>query len=310
MIITPGFVGIDVSKHHLDVFDSTHGRYERLPNSREALAPLLARWKRAGAFVLFEATGHYDRALQRSLGEAGIRFARVNPARAREFARAAGILAKTDRIDARMLAAMAQCLSPKPSPAADDEREALALLHKRRDQLVHIRQQERTRRTECSDLALRADIEQHLQWLDTRIAQKDEQIRDLIARCERLRRLAGLLRSVPGIGPVAASTLLALMPELGALQAKQVAAMAGLAPLNIDSGQFRGARRITGGRKRVRDALYMAAVAAARSHARFNTFYRRLRDAGKPAKVALIAVARKLLITANAILRDNVAFQD
>lgn len=309
MIITSGFVGIDVSKHYLDVFDSTHGGIERLPNNEEALAPFLTRWKQVSAFVLFEATGHYDLTLRRTLTDVGILFARVNPARAREFARAAGILAKTDRIDARMLAAMAQCLAPEPSPATDSEREALALLHKRRDQLVHMRQQERTRHSECSDLGLCADIEQHLQWLDARIAQRDEQIRHLIARCERLRHLARLLRSVPGIGPVAAATLLALMPELGSLQPKQVAAMAGLAPFNVDSGQFRGQRRIRAGRKRVRDALYMAAVAAARCNPRFNTFYRRLREAGKPAKVALIAVARKLVVTANAILRDNVAFQ-
>lgn len=309
MIITSGFVGIDVSKHHLDVFDSTSGNIERFPNSQGALARLLARWKQAGAFVLFEATGRYDLTLRRALGEAGIRFARVNPARARAFARAAGTLAKTDRIDARMLASMAQCLSPEPSPVADGERETMALLHKRRDQLVHMRQQERTRHTECSDPALCADIEQHLQWLDTGIAQRDEQIRQLIARCERLRHLARLLRSVPGIGPVAATTLLALMPELGSLQPKQIAAIAGLAPFNVDSGQFRGLRRIRGGRKRVRDALYMAAIAAARCSPWFNAFYRRLRNAGKPAKVAIIAVARKLAVTANAILRDNVAFQ-
>jgi transposase len=309
MIIAPGFIGIDVSKHHLDVFDSTCGRSERQPNSHDALAPLLASWKQAGAFVLFEATGHYDGTLRLALAGAGIRFARVNPARAREFARAAGILAKTDRIDARMLAAMAQCLAPEPSLPVDEQREALTALHKRRDQLVHMRQQERTRHSECSDAASRADIEQHLQWLDADIARKDEQIRDLIGRCERLRRLAGLLRSIPGVGPVAAATLLALMPELGSLRPKQIAAMAGLAPLNVDSGQFRGLRRIAGGRKRVRNALYMAAVAAARCNPRFSTFYRRLREAGKPAKVAIIAVARKLLVTANAILRDNVAFK-
>lgn len=309
MIIAPGFIGIDVSKHHLDVFDSTDGRTARLANTAEALAPLLRTWKDTEVFVLFEATGRYDLVLRGCLAAAGIRFARVNPARAREFARAAGALAKTDKIDARMLAVMAQCLAPAPSPTADEERDTLALAHKRRDQLVHIRQQERTRRSECGDPALRADIEQHLRWLDARVAQWDEQIRHLIARSERLARLARMLRSVPGIGPVAAATLIALMPELGSLQPKQVAAMAGLAPFNVDSGQFRGVRRIRGGRKRVRDALYMAAVAAARSHPRFTRFYRRLRDAGKPAKVAIIAVARKLIVTANAILRDNVAFQ-
>lgn len=309
MIIAPGFIGIDVSKHHLDVFDSAQDAGERLLNSQEALAPLLVRWKQADSFVLFEATGHYDRILRRSLAEAGIRFARVNPARARQFARAAGTLAKTDKIDARILATMAQCLGPEPAPATDSERDALALAHKRRDQLVHMRQQERTRRTECDDGALRADIEQHLQWLDTRIAQWDEQIRLLLSRSQRLAHRARLLRSVPGIGPVAATTLIALMPELGSLQAKQAAAMAGLAPFNVDSGQHRGVRRIGAGRKRVRDALYMAAVAAARAHPRFKVFYRRLRETGKPAKVAIIALARKLLVTANAILRDNVAFQ-
>jgi len=309
MIINPGFVGIDVCKLHLDVFDSANGRSERLVNTQEALAPLLARWQEAGVFVLFEATGRYDAALRGSLAAAGISFARINPARAREFARATGTLAKTDKIDARMLAAMAQCLAPEPSPASDREREALTLAHKRRDQLVHMRQQERTRRSECSDPALRADIELHLQWLDARIAQWDEQIRRLLACSEQLAGLAHRLRSIPGIGPVAATTLIALMPELGSLQPKKVAALAGLAPFNVDSGQFRGVRKIKAGRKRIRDALYMAAIAAARSHPRFKTFYRRLRDAGKPAKLAIIAVARKLLVTANAILRDNVAFQ-
>lgn len=280
-----------------------------MANTAEALACLVTRWKGCGAFVVFEATGHYDARLRRALTAEGIAFARVNPARARDFARAAGFLAKTDRIDARMLAAMAQSLSPARAAATDRAREELALAHKRRDQLVHTRQQERTRRTECHDAALLADIEAHLQWLDARITQWDEEIRRLLAQSERLNQIAKLLRSIPGIGPVAATTLIALMPELGLLQPKQVTAIAGLAPFNVDSGQFRGLRRIKGGRKRVRDALYMAAVAAARSHGRFRSVYQRLRAAGKPAKVALIAIARKLLVTANAILRDKTAFQ-
>jgi transposase len=267
------------------------------------------RWKRAGAFVVFEATGHYDAALRGALSEAGIAFARVNPARARDFARASGVLAKTDAVDARMLAAMAQSLTPAAAPAPAREREQLALAHKRRDQLVHQRQQERTRRTECHDAGLRLDIEAHLEWLDARIAQWDRTIRCLLGQCEPLARTARLLRSIPGIGPVAATTLIALMPELGALQPKAAAAMAGLAPFNADSGKCRGTRRIRGGRKRVHDALYMAALAAARSHHRFNDIFRRLRAAGKPPKVALIAIARKLLLIANALVRDKTAFQ-
>jgi len=309
MIITPGFIGIDVSKHHLDVFEGGSSRSERLANTEEGLAVLMARWKGSGAFVVFEATGHYDIRLRRALAAADVAFARVNPARARDFARAAGVLAKTDMIDARMLAAMAQYLSPARATDGDSDREALSLAHKRRDQLVHARQQERTRRSECSEAAILADIEAHLEWLDVRIAQWDEEIRRLLAQSERLNHIARLLRSIPGIGPVAATTLIALMPELGSLQPKKITAIAGLAPFNVDSGQFRGLRRIKGGRKRVRDALYMAAVAAARSHDRFRTMYLRLRAAGKPAKVALIAIARKLLITANAVLRDKTAFQ-
>jgi len=309
MIITRGFIGIDVSKHELDIFEGGSNRSYRIANAKDALSSLAVQWKADGAFVVFEATGRYDILLRRTLAAAGIAFARVNPARARDFARAAGFLAKTDRIDARMLAAMAQALSPAPAAEPDGDLEALTLAHKRRDQLVHMRQQERTRRTECDDAVLTSDIEAHLRWLDTRIAQWDEEIRSLLARSQRLSRIARLLRSIPGIGPVAATTLIALMPELGIQQPKQITAMAGLAPFNVDSGQFRGLRRIKGGRKRVRDALYMAAVAAARSHERFRSMYQRLRIRGKPAKVALIAIARKLLVTANAVLRDKTAFQ-
>lgn len=309
MIIARGVIGIDVSKHYLDVFEGGTGRAERVANSEESLAVVTARWKDRGVFVLFEATGHYDMLLRRALSAAHIAFARVNPARARDFARAAGILAKTDKIDARMLAAMAQTLSPACARENDQAREVLALAHKRRDQLVRMRQQERTRRSECSDATILADIACHLEWLDAQIARWDEEIRRLLAQSEQLDRNARLLRSVPGVGPVAATTLIALMPELGALPPKKIAALAGLVPFNADSGQFKGVRRIKAGRKRVRNALYMAAIAAARSHAHFRSIYQRMRAAGKPAKVALIAIARKLLVIANAILRDNVAFQ-
>lgn len=305
MMIHPGFVGIDVSKHHLDIFAG--GRTERIANDADSVAALLGRWRES--FVLFEATGRYDRCLRQALAAAGIAFARVNPARARDFARATGHLAKTDAIDARCLAAMAQSLSVARGRDADPEREALARAHKRRDQLVHMRQQERTRRTECDQAELRADIEAHLQWLDARIACWEAEIDRLVAQSAELRQSAGRLRSIPGIGPVAATTLLALVPELGALSPKKIAALAGLAPFNLDSGLFRGRRRIKGGRKRVRDALYMAAVAAIRHNPRITPLYRRLRQAGKPAKLALIAVARKLLIIANAIIRDQTRFK-
>ncbi len=305
MIIHPGFVGIDVSKQYLDIFED--GRTERLPNTTQSIADHAVRWR--GRFVLFEATGRYDRHLRQALEAADIAFARVNPARARDFARATGRLAKTDRIDARMLAAMAQSLGLARKGASDPEREALARAHKRRDQLVHMRQQERTRLTECDEPALRADLVAHTQWLDVQIARWDAEIERLLAQSASLAQDARRLRSIAGIGPVASTTLLALVPELGSLSPKKIAALAGLAPFNADSGQFRGLRRIRGGRKRVRDALYMAAVSAARYNLRLKPLYRRLRSAGKPAKVALIAVARKLLIIANALMRDKTTFK-
>lgn len=309
MNIAPGFTGIDVAKHHLDVFDATPGTSDQIANTDEALAPLIARWREQGSFVVFEATGRYDTRLRKALAAAGIAFARVNPARARDFARAAGFLAKTDRIDARMLAALGQCLNPPRQTEEDAERTDLAQAHKRRDQLVHARQKERTRRTECDDAALCADIEAHIVWLDDRIRLWDAEIARQIARSASLAQAARRLRSIPGIGPVAATTLLALMPELGRRSPKTIAAIAGLAPFTVASGQFRGASRIQGGRKRVRDALYMAAVSAARSSPRFAAFYQALRQAGKPAKLALIALARKLITVANAVLRDDAAFQ-
>jgi transposase len=275
-MIHPGFVGIDVSKHSLDVF--AEGRTERFANTAESLTKLVGCWR--GRFVLFEATGRYDACLRRALEEAGIAFARVNPARARDFARATGRLAKTDAIDARMLALMAQSVVVARERASDIEREALARAHKRRDQLVHMRQQERTRLSECDDAELRADIAAHLQWLDAQVARWDAEIRRLLAQSQALAQDARRLRSIVGIGPVAAATLIALVPELGSLSPKQIAALAGLAPFNVDSGQFRGQRRIKGGRKRVRDALYMAAIAASRYSPTLKSFYKRLRASG------------------------------
>lgn len=211
MIIHPGVMGIDISKSSLDIFDPASG-HERIANTASAIEALVRRCAEHGIFVLFEATGRYDALLRRSLAAAGVACARVNPARARDFARAAGFLAKTDAVDARMLAAMAQCLRPG-GHAVPAERERLALLHKRRDQLVATRQQERTRRTECSDPEIAADLDRHLRWLDTDIAHVENRIGALLADDQELARLQLLLRSAPGVGPVTATTLMALLPE-------------------------------------------------------------------------------------------------
>jgi transposase len=308
MTISPGFVGIDVSKSILDIFDATLGRHERIANASEPIAALAERWRGKTVFVVFEATGLYDRLLQMALHGAGIAFARVNPQRARDFARAAGFLAKTDAVDARMLAMMAERMRPRADFPAPPERERLRMLHRRRDQLVHTRQQERTRFSEASEAEERDDLGDHIAFLSARIKELELRIRRLIASVETLKRAAAQLRNAPGIGPVAATTLLALMPELGSRSPKAIAALAGLAPLNRDSGTVRGKRTIAGGRKRVRDALYMAALAAVRSSAHFRATYDRLLAAGKAKKLALIAVARKLLIALNAMVRDNKNF--
>lgn len=310
MSIHPGVMGIDISKGFLDIFDAEQDSLRRVPNAAADVADLAQRCCERGLFVLFEATGHYDALLRLALSEAGVAFARVNPARARDFAKAAGYLAKTDAVDARMLAAMARCLQPEAREQPSQNREQLARWHKRRDQLVAMRQQERTRRADCADPDIAADLDRHLVGLDDAIRQVDRRIRDLLAQDDETAHLQGLLRTAPGIGPVAATTLIALLPELGQRSPKSIAALAGLAPFNRDSGAFRGKRKIHGGRKRVRDALYMAALAASRSNTSFGKTYRALRQAGKAAKLALIAIARKLLVTLNAIVRDNRPFQN
>lgn len=309
MKIHPGFVGIDISKDWLDLFDGSIGRPERIPNTDDAVAARLEGWRSQGAFVLFEATAPYDRPLRRALVEAGVAHARPNPARVRAFARALGTLAKTDAVDARVHAAMAQALRPDAEEPDDPEREALASLHRRRDDLVAMRAEERNRRQGADRPDSLDSIERHIAWLDHEIDILEARIRNAIETSARLAGAARLLRSIPGIGPVAATTLLALMPELGRRNPKAIAALAALAPLNHDSGQRRGQRAIRGGRRRVRQALYMAAVSAARASGRFAQTYQTQRQSRKPAKLALIAVARKILVTVNAMLRDNTAFQ-
>jgi transposase len=307
MIISHRYVGIDVSKHHLDIFDEAVGASERIANAPQAITELVARW-RCDALVAFEATGVYDLELREALRRAGIRFARINPARARDFARASGQLAKTDPIDARMLAAFARAMQPATEQVSTAARNALARLAKRRDQLVLMRAQEKNRRSEAEDRTMAERIARLIEVLDHEIAEIEAEISALIKAEPELSDDAQLIRSLPGVGPVACMQLIAQMPELGHVGPKQVAALAGLAPFNVDSGTYRGKRKIGGGRKRVRDALYMAALNAARRADHFKAFYARLRNAGKPAKLALIAVARKLLTILNAMMRDRKAY--
>lgn len=307
MTIAPVYIGIDVSKDKLDIFDPQAGS-ATISNTLEASRELCARLALSPHFVVLEATGAYDGRLRRALEEAGVPYARINPERARDFARALGFKAKTDRIDARMLALFGKRLQPPQREPINSEREAVALLHRRRDQLVCMRVQERNRRSEMDEPGLREDIERHLAWLDAEIDAIAERIAAAIRASEDLDGKERLLRSMPGVGPVVAATLISLMPELGAASARKVAALAGLAPFAVESGRFKGQRSIRGGRKEVRDKLYMAAVAAARSKSALGDSFRAMRAKGKLAKVALIALARKMLTILNALIRDNVEY--
>ena len=305
MIISPSCVGIDVSKRMLDIFDDAIGTAERIANAPQAITEQVARWRCGNVLVVFEATGVYDRELAKALHQAGVRFARINPARARDFARAHGRLAKTDEIDARMLACFARTMAPAADQPPEPERNTLAQLAKRRDQLVQMRAQEKNRRSEAYDRTMKESIARVIDCFDEEVEAIEAAIKALIKSKPEISEQARLMQSAPGVGPVACMQLIAQMPELGQVGPKQVAALAGLAPLNVDSGTYRGKRAIGGGRKRVRDALYMAALNAVRRDGPFRSFYQKLRTAGKPAKLALIAVARKLLTTLNAMLRDR-----
>lgn len=306
MILHQTYIGCDISKHHLDIFDPRTG-HVRVANTDDAITQWLGQLDPACTLAVFEATGRYDQTLRRHLISHAIGYARLNPVRTRRFAEATGQLAKTDRLDAAMLADLGKRLQPPVSAPDDPERVRLGDLVRRRGQLVDMRAAEKVRRNEAGawgeDIA--ACLNAHIAWLDAAIAALDKAIASLVASRPALKAAAGLMRTAPGIGQVTATTLMALMPELGRRAPGQIAALAGLAPLNADSGSLRGVRRIQGGRRQVRKALYMAAVTAARSNTRFKAFYQRLINAGKAAKTALIAVARKLLITLNAMLRDQ-----
>lgn len=309
MTIASSWIGIDVSKGWLDIADPACGKAERLDNKSSSLAEWASSLAGRDVIVIFEATGHYDSALRNALIAAGIGYARVNPQQARDFARARGRLAKTDRLDAAVLAEMGRALRLCPDLPPDPAREKLALLGKRRDQLVAMRQQERTRLSETADAETARDIEEHIAWLSHAIHRAEAIIRDLIKADAALAEADTLMRSMPGVGPVTAATLLALMPELGRRRHKALAMLAGLAPVNADSGLKRGQRAIRGGRRRVRQALYMAAVSTLRNGSPMLAFYRKLRDAGKPPKVAIIALARKILVSLNAMIRNQTPFR-
>jgi transposase len=273
-----------------------------------ALCEALAGEAAPPTLVVLEATGGLQERAAAALVAAGLHVAVVNPRQVRDFARATGRLAKTDRLDAAMIAAFAEAVKPQPRPLPDAQRQGLIDLVSRRRQLVEMRAAEKIRRSQMP-AALRPTLEAHLSFLDKAIAELDRDIGTTLRASPAWQVEDQRLASVPGVGPVARATLLAKLPELGALTRRQIAALVGLAPMNRDSGQFRGRRSIRGGRAEVRTVLYMATVAATRCNPVIRAFHRRLKHAGKPPKVALTACMRKLLTILNAMVRANTTWR-
>ncbi|QYZ71882.1 IS110 family transposase [Neotabrizicola shimadae] len=296
-------IGVDIAKDWIDVFHLSTGHRERIATTKQALARFA---KTAGdALVVLEASGGYERPVTEALAKADVDFARVNPRQAREFARAKGRLAKTDRVDAEVLAQMGKALELAPTPPADPDRQRLADLVARREVLVGMIRAEKNRAGTTRDTWLSREIALSVRVLQDHLSAVEEQIAVLVETRDRLAVQARRLRSVPGIGPAVAAVLLARLPELGSLEARQIAALAGLAPHACDSGLSRGKRHIWGGRAGVRRALYLAGFVASRYDPVLKAFRQRLQDAGKPTKVALTACARKLLTILNAMMRDG-----
>lgn len=302
----PAFVGIDVSKARLDVHVLPAGTAVAVANDPDGVADLVARLRPLGcAAIVLEATGGLEVPALAALAAAGLPVAAVNPRQARDFARAFGRHAKTDAADAQTLALFAQRVRPEPRPLPDEQTQALQALLARRRQLLEMRVAEQNRLAAARGPAVRKDIAAHITWLTRRGDALDAELTAAIQASPAWRAKDDLLRGVPGIGPGTARVLLAELPELGTLTGKQIAALAGLAPVARDSGTRRGRRVIAGGRATVRSALDMAALSAARYNPPLRAFRDRLRAAGKAAKVVLVAVARKLLVILNAMLRDG-----
>jgi transposase len=305
--MTHVYVGIDISKDRLDVFDPQIGRASAHANSATGIKAL---FKACGpdAVLIFEATSGCDQALLKACAAGGRPFVRLNPLHAWHFAQSLN-LPKTDRVDARMLARFGAERQPAPHLPQDPARSVLAELADRRDQLKRMETQEKNRLTKTVSSMIRADIRASLKALATRIARFEAEIADHLARCPDLARDAELLRSVPGIGPVTSANLLARLPELGRLDRRAIASLAGLAPKARESGKFRGKRRVGQGREVVRRLLYMSALSLWRTPGPAKATLRRMQDAGKPAKVILLAMARKIVTIANAVLRDQTPFR-
>lgn len=310
MEVSPIFVGIDVSKTRLDIAIRPTGQSESVANEKAGVKALV---KRLGtlqpAWIVLEATGGLERPLMHALVGAELPVAVVNPRQVRDFAKATGQLAKTDSIDAGVLARFAEAVRPALRPLPDAVTLELRALTARRRQIIEMIGAEKNRLAMASK-AVRKRIEAHIHWLEQELDRADQDLDRSIQQSPIWKQNEDLLRSVPSVGPVISRTLLAELPELGALNRKQISALVGLAPFNRDSGSLKGRRSIWGGRASVRSALYMAALVATKHNPVIRQFYNRLRGAGKKPKVALVACMRKLLTILNAMIKHKTRWSE
>ncbi len=304
-------VGIDVSKQQLDVALRPSGKAFAVARNAAGLEQLIARLKElAPGIIALEATGGYETIAAAALAGAGLPVAIVNPAQVRAFAKALGKRAKTDPIDAAVIAHFAEAVKLAPRGMPDEATRLLADLVARRRQIVEMLGAERQREKWATARSLKKSLARLIKALEKELSSADSDIHDAMRSSPAWREKEELLTSVPGVGPAISSTLIALLPELGTLSRKQIAALAGLAPFTRQSGQWRGRSFIGGGRSAVRPLLFMGALAAKRHNPILKAFFERLVAAGKPKMVAIIAVARKLLTILNAILRDKKSWQN
>lgn len=300
------FIGIDVGKEQLDVGawpSQETWTHLQAPEDIDALVRRIEKLK--PILVVLESTGGMEIPVAAALCELQIPMAIVNPRQVRDFAKATGRLAKTDRIDALVLAHFAQAIRPKAKPIADAKTREIRALLTRRRQLVEMSTAEKNRLHSAVGKKVRTNIERHLTWLSKQLKNINDDLDQAIKASEAWRVKDDLLRSVPGVGPVLTSTLIIALPELGSLNRMEIAALVGVAPLNRDSGKMKGTRHIWGGRATVRSALYMGTLVATRHNPIIKAFYLRLLAKGKPKKVALTACMRKLLLILNVMIRDH-----
>ena len=296
-------IGMDISKDTLDLHDPNRNQTKQFAHDRRGHASLVRWLSGQTVHVVCEATGKYERSVVDALQAAAIPVSVINPRQVRDFAKSQGRLAKTDRLDAKVLSDYGAAIKPSPTPPRSKEHRQLEEWIARRVQIVDMLQMERCRLRQTTDGALRKTIRSLIRSMEIQVRHAEEALAKLVDLVPILATAVQKLCEVKGVGVISALSILASMPELGQLNRRQVAALAGVAPFNCDSGAFRGRRSIWGGRDGAKRALYMVALVAARRNPALSEFYKRLRNAGKPGKVALVAVMRKVIIQLNGIMK-------